>query len=424
MNIFPPLEQRLDPFKFYAMMRESNPIAYDDKNKLWGVFRYYDVQSILGDYTHFSSEPPVPSLQKGKQPQKESRQMAFSRPSLLKSDPPYHRILRGVIASAFTPVAIARLESRIEDVANHLLDRVIKNGRMDLISDLAYPLPVTVIAELLGVPAEDHNIFQVWADKLVSSAGGELNEDSDSTKNLITIESEMDEYFGPIIDKRSKDPHGDLISSLIKAEADGNHLNKEEILAFCTLLLLAGHVTTVNLIGNAVLSLLQFQEQFTLLKRDASYSLIPSVIEETLRYRSPVQAVFRITNRGAKVANQLIEPGQGVVIWLGSANHDEKVFPEPDRFDISRSPHGHSHVGFGNGIHFCLGAPLARLEGKIALKVILERLKDLQFEYEQDSDLAEGLPQNIQPLRSLFFHGVSSLPLKFSQNGPGGPSGD
>jgi cytochrome P450 len=137
------------------------------------------------------------------------------------------------------------------------------------------------------------------------------------------------------------------------------------------------------------------------------------VIEETLRYRSPVQAVFRITDRGAKVAEQAIEPGQGVIVWLGSANHDEKVFPNPDRFDISRSPHGHSHVGFGNGIHFCLGAPLARLEGKLALKVVLERLKNLQFDYKQDSDL-EGLPQNIQPLRSIFFHGVSALPLKFS----------
>jgi cytochrome P450 len=413
MNIFPPLEQKLDPFKFYATMRKSNPIAYDDKNKLWGVFRYYDVQSVLSDYTHFSSKPPIPSPQRGKQLQDESRQVAFSRPSLLKSDPPYHRILRGVIASAFTPMAIARLESRIEDVANHLIDKVIKNGRMDLISDLAYPLPVTVIAELLGVPVEDRNIFQVWADKLVSSAGGELNEESDSTKNLITIQSEMDEYFGPIIDKRSRDPHQDLISNLIKAEADGNHLNKEEILAFCTLLLLAGHVTTVNLIGNAVLSLLQYQEQFALLKRDASYSLLPSVIEETLRYRSPVQAVFRITDRGAKVAEQPIEPGQGVIVWLGSANHDEKVFPNPDRFDISRSPYGHSHVGFGNGIHFCLGAPLARLEGELALKVVLERLKNLQFDYKQDSDL-EGLPQNIQPLRSIFFHGVSALPLKFS----------
>jgi cytochrome P450 len=422
MNIFPPLEQRLNPFKFYATMRESNPIAYDDKNNLWGIFRYYDVQSILGDYTHFSSNPPNP--QHGKQLLEDRRQLPFSRPSLLKSDPPYHRVLRGVIASAFTPMAIARLETRIENVANHLVDRVIKEGNMDLISDLAYPLPVTVIAELLGIPVEDRNIFQDWADKLVSSAGGELNDQPNSTKNLITIQSEMDEYFGPIIDNRSKDPQQDLISSLIKAEADGNHLTKEEILAFCTLLLLAGHVTTVNLIGNAVLSLLQYQEQIKLLKDDISYSLIPSAIEETLRYRSPVQAVFRITNRGAKVADQSIDPGQGVVIWLGSANHDEKVFPDPDKFDISRSPQGHSHVGFGHGIHFCLGAPLARLEGKVAIKVILERLKDLQFEYERGTDLVEGLPQNVKPLHSLFFHGVSSLPLRFRPAIPIGSKSD
>ena len=411
MNIFPPPQQKLDPFKFYAKMRASNPVAYDEKSNVWGVFRYYDVQSILGDYTHFSSEPVYP--QKGKQSQKQSRPMAFSRPSLLKSDPPYHRVLRGVIASGFTPMAIAQLELRIEDVTNYLVDRVIKNGQMDLIRDMAYPLPVTVIAELLGVPVEDRNIFQVWADKLVSSAGGDLSEQPESTKNLITIQSEMDEYFGPIIDKRSKDPKQDLISSLIKAEADGTHLTKEEILAFCTLLLLAGHVTTVNLIGNAVLSLLQYQEQFRILKDDASYSLIPYVVEETLRFRSPVQAVFRITNEGAKVADQAIEPGQGVIIWLGSANHDEKVFPNPDKFDITRSPHGHSHVGFGHGIHFCLGAPLARLEGKIALQVILKRLKDLRFEYEDGSELIDGLPQNIKPLHSIFFHGVSSLPLKF-----------
>jgi cytochrome P450 len=339
--------------------------------------------------------------------------MAFSRPSLLKSDPPYHRILRGVIASGFTPMAIAQLESRIENVANYLLDRVIKNGQMDLIRDMAYPLPVTVIAELLGVPVEDRNIFQVWADKLVSSAGGDLNEQPESTKNLMAIQSEMDEYFGPIIDKRSKDPQQDLISSLIKAEADGAHLTKEEILAFCTLLLLAGHVTTVNLIGNAVLSLLQYQEQFRILRADTSYSLVPYVVEETLRFRSPVQAVFRITKEGAKVAEQPIEPGQGVIIWLGSANHDEKVFPNPDKFDVTRSPHGHSHVGFGHGIHFCLGAPLARLEGKIALQVILNRLSNLRFDYEEGTELVDGLPQNIKPLHSIFFHGVSSLPLKF-----------
>jgi cytochrome P450 len=152
--------------------------------------------------------------------------------------------------------------------------------------------------------------------KLVSTETGDLNELPESTKNLLKIQSEMDEYFGPIIDKRSKDPKQDLISSLIKAEAEGTHLTKEEILAFCTLLLLAGHVTTVNLIGNAVLSLLQYQEQFSILKTDSSFSLIPYVVEETLRFRSPVQAVFRITKEGAKVADQTIEPGQGVVIWL------------------------------------------------------------------------------------------------------------
>jgi len=258
VNIYPQPQQKLDPFKFYANMRLSNPIVYDEKNNVWGVFRYYDVQSILGDYTHFSSEPVY--SQQAKQSQKVSRPTTFSRPSLLKSDPPYHRVLRGVIASSFTPMAIAQLESRIEDVANYLVDKVIKNGQMDLIRDLTYPLPVTVIAELLGVPVKDRNIFQVWADKLVSTETGDLNELPESTKNLLTIQSEMDEYFGPIIDKRSKDPKQDLISSLIKAEADGTHLTKEEILAFCTLLLLAGHVTTVNLIGNAVLSLLQYQE--------------------------------------------------------------------------------------------------------------------------------------------------------------------
>jgi cytochrome P450 len=167
------------------------------------------------------------------------------------------------------------------------------------------------------------------------------------------------------------------------------------------------------LIGNAVLSLLQYQEQFRILRADTSYSLVPYVVEETLRFRSPVQAVFRITKEGAKVAEQPIEPGQGVIIWLGSANHDEKVFPNPDKFDVTRSPHGHSHVGFGHGIHFCLGAPLARLEGKIALQVILNRLSNLRFDYEEGTELVDGLPQNIKPLHSIFFHGVSSLPLKF-----------
>jgi cytochrome P450 len=410
MNVFPSPDQKLDPFQFYSMMRQSNPVAYDDKNNLWGVFRYYDVHSILGDYTHFSSNPPNFNNTK-KLTEKEKRQIPFTRPSLLKSDPPYHRTLRGVIASAFTPMAIDRLETRIEKVTHHLINQVIERGNMDLIADLAYPLPVTVIAELLGVPVEDRNLFHRWADKLVSSAGGELNDDHDSTKNLILIQTEMDDYFSAIIDKRTEKPEQDLISDLIKAEADGNHLSREEILAFCTLILLAGHVTTVNLIGNTVLSLLQNPQQLKRLKEDVSHSLISSAIEETLRFRSPVQAVFRITNGAVKVGEQTIQKGQGVVVWLGSANHDESVFPNPETFDISRAPHGNSHLAFGHGIHFCLGAPLARLEGRVVLRTIIERLKDLELDDDGGGD--DDKTPVIKPLPSLFFHGVSQLSLRF-----------
>jgi cytochrome P450 len=410
MNIFPSPEQQLNPFQFYADMRHNNPVAYDDKTNVWGVYRYYDVQFILGDYTHFSSNPPPPKLD-NLQNKEKGQKMPFTRPSLLKSDPPYHRTLRGVIASAFTPMAISKLEPRIESITHDLVNQVIQKGNMDLINDLAYPLPVTVIAELLGVPVQDRNVFRGWADKLVSSAGSQLNDEQHgSAKNLFQIQTEMDDYFNAIIDKRKTiTPQSDLISGLIKAESDGHRLSREEILAFCTLLLLAGHVTTVNLIGNTVLSLLQNPQEFRKLKEEDNLStspLIPSTIEETLRYRSPVQAVFRTTTEEVMIGeSQKIPPGQGIVVWLGSANHDELVFPDPEKFDISRIPHGHSHVGFGHGIHFCLGAPLARLECHVALKIILERLRDLEL----DSSKIEA----IKPLASLFFHGVSQLPLRF-----------
>ena len=330
--------------------------------------------------------------------------MPFSRPSLLKSDPPYHRTLRGVVASAFTPMTISKLEPRIESVTHDLLNQVIEKGNIDLINDLAYPLPVTVIAELLDVPLQDRNTFRTWADKLLSSAGSQLiAEHHGSAKNLVLIESEMDDYFNAIIDKRTLSPQSDLISNLIKAEADGHHLSREEILAFCTLLLLAGHVTTVNLIGNTILSLLQNPQEFKKLR--ASPSLIPSTIEETLRYRSPVQAVFRMTTQDITIGGtQKIPSEQGIIVWLGSANHDESVFPDPEKFDISRIPHAHSHVGFGHGIHFCLGAPLARLEARVALKIILERLQNLELDESKA----------IKPLHSLIFYGVSQLPLRFT----------
>ena len=408
MNIFAPPDQRLYPFDFYARMRRLNPVAYDERNNVWGLFRYTDVQSILAGYTTFSSGPQKsdsPSLSS----KKNTTAAAFQRPSLLQSDPPYHRILRGVIASAFNPMIIARLEPHIENVANETLNQVIEKGRMDLIDDLAYPLPVTIIAELLGVPIEDRNLFRGWADRILSSTEGrdDMSDDHGTAKKIAQIVDEMDSYFSTIVEERIRSPREDLITNLIKAQADGRQLSKDEILTFCRLLLLAGHVTTVNLIGNTILSLLQNPDEFKLLQDEDN--LIGTTIEETLRYRSPVQAVVRIATKETNLGGQKIQSGQRIIAWLGSANHDESIFADPERFDINRSnsaAYHHAHVGFGHGIHFCLGAPLARLEGQVVLKAILQRLQDLTLD-------TDGSKKNLSPLQSVFFHGVAHLPLRF-----------
>jgi cytochrome P450 len=407
MNIFPPTNQRLYPFDFYSQMRRLNPVAYDEHNKIWGIFRYGDVQSVLGDYMTFSSDPQrsdsllLPFTERAATP--------FQRPSLLQSDPPYHRTLRGVIASAFTPMIIAKLQPHIETIAHEMLNEVIAKGSIDLIDDLAYPLPVTIIAELLGITIEDRNLFRGWADTIVSSTGGDITDEHGTSNNIVQMIKEMDSYFSDIIEERTQKPREDLITNLIKAQIEGRHLSKDEILTFCRLLLLAGHVTTVNLIGNTILSLLQNPAEFRRLKDD--HNLILSTIEETLRYRSPVQAVVRIVTKDSNLGGQTIQSGQRIITWLGSANHDESIFANPERFDITRwnstKYHQHySHVGFGHGIHFCLGAPLARLEGQVVLRVILQRLQDLNF----DADCSN---KNLIPLQSVFFHGVAHLPLRF-----------
>ena len=404
MNIIPHPDQRLYPFEFYSQMRRLNPVVYDERNNIWGVFRYGDVQSVLGDYTTFSSGPQRSLILSSS----ETNPVPFQRQSLLRSDPPYHRTLRGVVASAFTPMIIAKLEPHIENIAHEILNEVIAKGKMDLIDDLAYPLPVTIIAELLGVPIEDRNLFRGWADTIVSSRGDDMTDEHGASKNLARIINEMDSYFSGIVEERIKEPREDLITNLIKAQAEGRHLFREEILTFCTLLLLAGHVTTVNLIGNTILSLLQNQTEFRRLQDD--HNLIPSTIEETLRYRSPVQAVSRILTKDTNLGGQKIQSGQMITAWLGSANHDESVFANPERFDITRISH-HAHVSFGHGIHFCLGAPLARLEGQVVLRVILQRLQDLNLDAEGSNKKIKN--DNLIPLQSVFFHGVAHLPLTF-----------
>jgi cytochrome P450 len=299
---------------------------------------------------------------------------------------------------------------------------------------LAYPLPITVIAELLGVPVQDQDTFKRWADELLGSTRGSSNNlptDRNSEQVFKRVQNEMDSYFINIIEKRrgrtiSSPPHNDLISNLLRAEIEGQKLSKEDILAFCSLLLLAGHVTTVNLIGNVVRSLLEYPQQLKqllLVLQNGSnnnnnyhhhynydHPLISSAIEETLRYRSPVQAVFRFAIQDTTMEGQRLQRGQRMILWIGSANHDDSVFPDAEIFDITRT-FDNTHLAFGHGIHFCLGSSLASLEAKVVLKIILERLQGLKFadEYKDGS---------LKPLHGIFFHGVSHLPICFKPDIP------
>ncbi|MGD1839099.1 MAG: cytochrome P450 [Nitrososphaeraceae archaeon] len=409
MNIYPSIDQRFSPFEFYSFMRKNNPITFDEQNEQWVLYRYTDIEKILRDPLKFSSK-----LKFFKVPQE--YQETLNRPSLLTSDPPYHRKLRSIVDTLFVPIEISKLEPHIVNIANELIDHIIEknNNTMDLITDFAYPLPATVIAELLGIPVEDRDTFREWADNLVSL---EVTSDTDSIKKADKTVSDMDTYFIKLIEKKRKLSSNDLISHIIRAKVDGHSLSEKEILSFCSLLLNAGHVTTVNLIGNLIFSLLENPQEFKLLQENQK-SLTKSAIEETLRYRSPVQFLSRIANadvtlseeREGKVINKHeIKKGQSLVLYIGSANHDESIFTDPEKFDITRK--NLRHLGFGNGIHFCLGAPLARLEGQIALRTIIERFKDIQFNFDYADK--QDLYTKVTPFKSPFLLGVSNLPLSF-----------
>jgi cytochrome P450 len=280
---------------------------------------------------------------------------------------------------------------------------VIETGRMDLIDDLAYPLPVVVISEMLGIPAEDRHQFRQWSDEIVRSANnlfGDREGMQAGNRGGGMVTAEMEPYLRDIIEQRRRAPGDDLISGLVAAEIDGERLTENDLMSFCSLLLVAGNVTTTNLIGNAMLSLLQHPQALARLQDDLS--LLPAAIEEVLRYRSPVQFMFRIATRAVELGGQTIQPGQIVIAFIGSANRDEARFPAAHRFDLDREPN--PHIAFGHGIHYCLGAPLARLEGRLALTILLTRLRDIR--------LATRRP--LPPGEALILHGVRHLPLVFN----------
>jgi cytochrome P450 len=355
-------EQLHTPFDYYRTMRVTEPVSKNPNWGGWRVFRYTDVVRVLSEHATFSSDG-----QRMAQVEGFGGEDNPIGSSILRMDPPRHRQLRNLVTQAFTPRIVAQLEPRITAITNELLDHVAAAGEMDVVRDLAYPLPVTVIAELLGIPPELREDFKRWSDAMVS--GAEVLTEEGRNALLQEIQG-MYGYFTQVLEERRQHPQDDLVSALLEASVDGQYLSNLELLGFCGLLLVAGNETTTNLLSNMILCFDENPDVVERLRNDRT--LVPGAIEEALRYYSPVKAMARITTTETMIGDQRIGPNEFIMAQIGSANRDETEFPDADRFDIEREPN--RHIAFGRGIHFCLGAPLARLEAKIALNTMLDRL--------------------------------------------------
>ena len=376
---------RDDPYPLYRQLHETAPVQWNDVLQAWTLVRYADVVFSLTD-PRFSADRTI-------QPADSS----WVAKSMLVSDPPDHTRLRALVQKAFTPRMIDQLRPRIIAVIGELLERVAeRDGQFDLIADLAYPLPVVVIAELLGVPPEDRSVFHEWSSLLAASLDPLVS--ADLMSRVYPAREALHTYLRGIIAERRREPRSDLISALVRVEEAGDVLSEPELVVMCTLLLIAGHETTVNLIGNGTLALLRHRDQLERLQR--SPELLATAVEELLRFDSPVQLTGRLLREPVEIGGHTLQAGDWVLPLLGAANRDPAQFVDPDRLDIGRTPN--PHLAFGRGIHFCLGAPLARVEGQLAIGALMRRFPKLQL---------AG-----QPVRrnQITLRGLSSLPVAAS----------
>jgi cytochrome P450 len=377
---------RRNPYPAYDQLRSVSPVFHvPPPFDAWLIFDYEGVWRALNDHDVFSSKVPSPPNW------------------FIFFDPPEHSSQRGLIARAFTPRIVANLESFIRRLSRELLDAVVKDGEMDLVASYSAPLPMTVIAELIGMSGVDLPRFKRWSDGILRISYTRSGDEAAAAalQEFRQVTAEMDTYLSDLIAQRRRAPKDDLITRLVEAELDGARLTQPEILGFFQLLVVGGQETTVNLINNAILCFLEHPEQLARLR--ANLDLLPAAIEEVLRYRSPLQWVMRTPRRDVELHGQVIPAGKLVLPVIGSANRDPKQFRDPNRFDITREPN--AHVAFGHGIHACLGAPLARLEARIALTDLLDRLEEIR--------LARSEPW--PPRQVLNVHGPSSLPIRFEQ---------
>ncbi len=393
------------PAALFERLRAQAPLAYVSTfggfGGAWIATTYDDAVAILKDprFIRDVSKVARPITDQAQRDAIASLAKLFAwRRDMLQVDPPDHTRLRSLVSQAFTPRMIEQLRPRIQQIADGLLDAVQNRGQMDLIAEFALPLPITVISEMLGIPAPDRPRFRAWSQTLVN-ASGDLAALAQDATIVAAVEAFLGYITGFLADKRAH-PGADLTSDLIQAEEQGDALNETELISMIFLLIVAGHETTVNLIGNGTLALLEHPDQLRLLQSDPS--LLPAAIEELLRYTPPVTFTARWASEDVPLHGKVIHKGEIVVVSLAGADTDPQQFPDPDTLDLTREEK--QNLAFGKGIHYCLGAPLARLEGQIAIGTLLRRLPQLRLACEPDQAVWN---------RGLGLRGLTSLPVAF-----------
>jgi cytochrome P450 len=389
---------RSNPWPIYHALREQDPVHFSPFGTCL-LTRYDDAVAVLRDkrfsveHRNFAEDRPVNVLGEGFGPAPNERDMSNV---MLFIDPPRHTRLRTLVNKAFTPRVVERLRERVHQIVDELLDAVSGNNKMDVISDFAYPLPVRVICEMLGVPDEDRDDIRVWSRKIAPILDPIVT--AEAQAGIEEAADHIDVYWDNLIEDRRKDLRDDLLSELIRAEDEGNRLDHLELRSTCNLILIAGHETTMNLIGNGLLALLRNPDQKS--KLAAEPGVARSAVEELLRFDSPVHLTARSATERVDVGGATLEKGQLAIIAIGGVNRDPKHFPDPDRLDIEREPN--HHIAFSAGAHFCVGATLARLEAQIAFPKLLQRLPQIELAVEEPEYRA-----------TITLRGLQELPVTF-----------
>ena len=387
------------PFPVYRWLRDQAPVYWSESLTAWVVTRYADVVDVFGNPQTFSSD----------RFRRIDERYASQRPAvqavaevlghwLVFRDPPDHDRLRGLLQSSFTPKTLESSRERIQRTADTLLDRVVARGTMDFIREVAFPLPATVIAGLMGAPEDDLEAIKAWSDRLASYLGGAVDARDNFTEASAGVAA-LVRYFDALLRERERQPSDDLMTLMLRAEHQGDRLTHDEVVANCVLLLFAGHETTTNLLGNGLFHLLRHPAQAALLRADPS--LLHHAVEELLRYDGPVPATVKIATEDRSWHGRTIRRGDMVMPFMASANRDPRQFPDPDTLDVCRAPE--RHVAFAAGMHFCVGAWLARLEARIVLDTVFRRLPDLEL---------ASVEVRWKPM--IFLRGLESLPLRWT----------